>query len=835
MKNLSKLIIFLFFLISLITTYYILGVPRLLADEDAVPEPMVPCTDKENIGWRNPEWSSQRPYQASPCGDSPKAYFCSNDYIIEEKVSTDWTSQCDAQELICPYNGPVIKKDYQIYLSDIDFPILGNTEQTANSENPDEEFDDAQKMNEYLAWYLSGTNQKAERGNDTIDETVNFAGPVKKLLPSVIQEFQRFVVLHDAGVSSEYTDTEEMEGSPRDIDPNKEGVQVDETHNHNQIVVCTTKNVRFFGFNINNPWVGEEIPTPCYSGGGKKANNTSYRMLQWWEGKRVGLIESMRVIERWDGSARWGSTIPPFPWQFTENIHYQKAYREWRGHECLIILRKLVCADLKIPGVAELHTNKWADFYQYIPLGTPVDKNSAHVVTGVNIEGLGGTKAERPEQAPGISASGTYFIEQNPILYYPHTQATYDITKLLNKTQNPFPQEENGAQGNSSTLDTTKDFEVNKCKIVDVRSNPGDSLTFSNSGIEEKQKVLVRDIQIKVTQVGCINKKEINYYLDNCPNPLDPKCGRTPSCDGIVQVVLPTTPKIPYAEQIWKETTVGNSAFRRIFPKIEEGAPVSCISDIPGVSDVSYEPSSGTNLVAVNTPDGKKGPGEAQLFFPHLGTIYEYFLNGIQTALRPKGYGEPIVSGELCKIDNTKSCEQVAEEYGIPSCQLEGIMALETGRGTNMGSESCLGKFNCCSAGVCGPAQIKCGDVEAVSGGENINVCDPCGASELLARLMKMKLCQADGKCNSYNWKDMERVAMPYEVEDGDYTAACYFYGLQNGCFPTACTQYRWGAGKSYDDAVRSMCETGNPFIGTVDQSFCAECAEEDPRLQCAI
>jgi hypothetical protein len=33
------------------------------------------------------------------------------------------------------------------------------------------------------------------------------------------------------------------------------------------------------------------------------------------------------------------------------------------------------------------------------------------------------------------------------------------------------------------------------------------------------------------------------------------------------------------------------------------------------------------------------------LYFPHIGAVSEYFLKGIQTALRPKGYGSNILSG----------------------------------------------------------------------------------------------------------------------------------------------------------------------------------------------
>ena len=873
MKSLPKLLSVLVFVLSFSIWHLAFSIDRVAA-ANAIPDPFVPCSDQAIFegkkSWEDPEFNSLRPYQASPCGDAPKAYFCDNDYIIEEKVSTLWSTiggKCSENggEYICKVD-QIIEKDYEITMKDVNFPILGNTQNVTNSQNPDDEFDDAQKLNEYVSWYLSGANQKAEYGEDSNDRIINFSGPLKKLVPSVIQELQRFKVLHSAGVKQKYTDESE-----KDKNPDAEGVEIDETWHHNQIVVCVKANSLGFNFTGFFPsWGGTLRPAPCYgtnliqivltalgdAGIGladkladilKKADGGQLRLLNWWEGKYTGLADSYNVIEGWDGSQIWNSTVPPFPWQFTEDLYYQKAYAEWRGRECSIETtpifgklnkifgKKLLCIDINPFGILDLNSNKWADFYQYIPLGTTTDKAAGHVIGGVNIKGLGETIAGRPQDAQGNSESGTYFVEQNPVLYYPHTRSTYDMATLLNETQTP--QDVFGEKGKSEeNKGATKDFETNKCEIVDVRSNPGDDLTFDQKNVEEKQRAYVRDVQIEVTQIGC--SQATKECLEKCiPNPLNPsQClPKICACEGIVQVVIRSTPKIPFADQIWEATTVGQeSAFRRIFPKVEEGAPVSCIADIPGVSDVNYLPSSQTNLVGIDTPDGRKSPDEAQLFFPHLGTVYEYFLKGIQTALRPQGYGEPIVNGELCETDDSISCDQVAQEYGIPSCQLEGIMQLETGGGTNMGTESC-GNANCCSAGVCGPAQIKCGDIESVSGGENINVCEPCGSAELLARLMLMKVCQAKGQCNSYDWKSMKANAEKYknDVQIKNYTAACYFYGLQNGCFPTACTQYRWGPGKSYGDKVASFC--GGPAVpDNLSPQFCTECAKEDPRVQCS-
>lgn len=661
---------FFFVLLSVVVVLLALT-QKLLTDiahaADAVPDPFVPCLE-DSV--RNPEFNSQRPYQASPCGDSPKAVYCNNDYRIEEKVSRRYGPGCSETggTYICPAN-ETIERDYEITLTNAEFPIMGNTQDTSNSDNKSETIDDSQKLNEYLSWYLSGATQKAEYGTDSNDKIINYSGPTKKLLPSVIQEFQRFKTLHAAGVKPPQTLSEEdSTGIHTDLDLQEEGIQVEDTLNHNQIVVCTTKNI----LGIDNPWLGIEKPTPCYDGNGGKAGGNVYRLMDWWEGKYTGLEDSYNVIKGWDGSVRWSAAVPPFPWQFEKDIYYQKAYREWRGHECVILLGKLICADLKIPGVAELHSNTAADFYQYIPLGNTTDKNAIHQITGVNIDGVGETIVERPvDPATGNSLPDTYLVEQNPVMFYPHTRSTVDMLEALNSTHTPEDEQKGDKKQRQQT---SPDVEPASCEVVDVRSNAGDDLTFDQPGVQDRQRVYITGIQMHVTQIECDGRVAdwfkkcggIRHGVNDPTNPNydpDDPCGQWPQCVGTVRVIIPTSPKIPYAEDVWQDSVAGqNTAFRKIFPKVEEGAPVSCIADIPGTSDVDYIPGEDTNLVSVNTPEGWKSPDEAKLYFPHLGSIYEYFLKGIQTALRPKGYGEEIVSGKMCA--EAVSCGGWEEKLG---------------------------------------------------------------------------------------------------------------------------------------------------------------------------
>lgn len=617
---------------------------RVLA-VDPFPEPRVPCVDDDPSTWEDPEYHSLRPYQASPCGDSVKAIFCGNELKITESLhrsrgaNFSESMQVDVR----------VNKTYIIELSDVQLPIFGNTEKVLNSQNNNEEFDDAQKMNEYLSWYLSGTNQKAEYGPDTVSKVIDFSGPVKKLLPSAIQEFRRFEVLHDAGTKDEFTQTEgELEDSV-DINSAEEGIQVNEGKNHNQIVVCTSNDleVSIFGVDITIPWIGEEKPIPCYEGDGSEAQGEKYRLIDWWESKEVGFLAARELLPDWNPYSVWGHATPPFPWQFTKDVYYQKAYREWRGQNCILvpISEKLLCGDIRIPGTRfDIKTNKWADLYQYIPLADTVDKNAKVPITNTgNPHPEGDTEIE-------FELGSTEYLEQ-AVLFFPHTIENKMNSDLLNSSFLPY-------HAPNSTIDYTtteqERDETGNCRVVNVRTNDGDNLFAEHHPDEYRIKV-----DYTFTEIPC-SEPEYNENLGIYRQ----------SCDGSASVTLNTVTKTPYAKDIFENTVAGeSSAFRKIFPKVEEGAPVSCIANIPAVSNATYtftDDGGGptqTKLRVVG-PDGQGGDGsDAKLYFPYVGSVYEYFLKGIQTALRPQGYGTPITDGTLC-VPATQECGEWESKLG---------------------------------------------------------------------------------------------------------------------------------------------------------------------------
>lgn len=628
-----KMSLLILFILTLIGLSFYSG--KTLA-ANAVPDPPVPCTDQPG-GWEDPEFNSGRPYQATPCRGAPYASMCGNNItVVVDHVKTPWdASRCTEQS--CKYHDPSTQeKRVVIDLSGVKLPILGNTQDVTNSQNPNDNFDDAQKVNEYVAWYLNGVNQKAEYGEDTEDKTVNYSGPAKKLLPSAIQEFHRFESLHNAGVKPEYTDPDTGETS-------------EETLNHNQIVVCTKQN--FLGLNVSGiffwpDWLGTERPQKCYEGVNNKAKQKSYRLLDWWESKAVGLIESKELLTGWIPYVQeWKFHVPPFPWQFTKDVYYQKAYNEWRGKKCILlpIVDTLTCADIYLTGLIDVKSNVWSNFYQYIPLSNTVDKKGKEFFDNVHVSA---PKAEIERHQENSSIDAT-LIESVPKLFYPHTLETVEASRNLNQTYLP----KTGVE-EKSLAPRTEDT-VSACQILDVRTNPGDDLTFDNT--KEKHQIDFT-VYYKVTEVDCTKKeKEIkNPAYDPILNPNVPKfiTVTTYSCESDIYAQLDLTTMAPYLNDIWTSTTAGSgSTFRMIFPKVEEGAPISCVADIPGVSPATYtlNPASDDTVsdLKVKNPGGSTAT-TPEIYFPHLGTVYEYFLKGIQTALRPQGMGSPLVNGKSC-------------------------------------------------------------------------------------------------------------------------------------------------------------------------------------------
>ncbi len=811
-----------YFIFFVLCTLYFVLLPTVTPAQEAFPKIQLPCDKTKDI-----EFHSLRPYQAATCGDADKALYCSNDLIFIEtfnvKGKGDCTQRGYADTFICHPDYDVQPHTLYVELSESMFPIMGNTEKVKNSQNSGDEFDDATKVNEYASWYLSGVTNKAENPIPTDEQIVNFSGPVNKLLPKMIQEAQRIKTIDNAKNTDTYKDDET-------------GKDTKESTNHNQVVACAEKKWWFFG---------PVTPVPCYGGG-------SYRLLDWDKAglgiardSTVAMGAFLKVFPSITANivgeaiaSAWNNRKPPLPWDngtgkpFESQIKYQKAYNEWKGKTCAIIpvFNFLICIDLDPTNI--FVNSEWSEMYQYIPLSNTTDKKGAEMVTDVQGRGVGATEI----------GPFNYGEVKTPPLYFAHTQEVKELSEILNSTYTPLECTTTNGKTDCNPLKSKEmqTTEKNYCSVVNVRTNPGDNL-FPG----DPNELQVPDVHYTITDAQCVETFEPGTPSGCGPkdtNPCPPKHNLT--CEAQVYITIKSVTKTPWAKEIFSTTVADSgSTFRKIFPKVEEGAPVSCIADIQTVTDVTYTDSNtlqgGSSEFKVRRYPEDGAGNNPQLTFPHIGSIYEYFLKGIQTALRPKGYGDPILNGKYCGLGNetcTSTIDEVAKAYQIPACQLMGIMELETNMGKNMGTESCNtknGTFNCCHGNACGPAQILCSQYDAFAGDEKLDLCNPVCSSELLARAMLLKLCQADGKCNSYDWKKWgEFVIDNYHVEgggtvaDGSYTAACYFYGQSNGCSPTGCTQYRWGPGISYGDRVEAYCK-GKTIPDNTSPEFCELCNQE--------
>lgn len=590
--SLPKLSVF----VAFVLTSLFLG--KSVAAQIPVPPQPVECNDTD------PEFHSLRPYQASPCNTSVSgAAFCGNGIAISEQVATtqSLSPNLDPDCTLLDARTRRYKCIYDIHrgrtiavdLSNAELPILGNTEKVINSQQQSEDLDSAEKTNEYVSWYLNGVTGRAEYGVDDINDTVNFSGPLKKLLPQSIQYKYQIETIEKA--------------LAKDI--NKDG-EAQDRERHNQTVVCTNL---------------LDKPTACYGSFLRELVNKEYR-LDDWDGTLIAAQIRNFLINFWTsllpdysqeiiGDALgdvWEYKTPPLPWQdrFKDNPKkYLKAYNEWRGKTCILIpfVNLLICHDLPILSP----DNKWADLFPYIPFSSTEDREGSVAISEFGIRAT----------SPDAEVLNPKFTNQNPAeLFFAHTEEVSDLASLLQSTYAP--------SGGSSGSAPSVGIAPNNCSLVNIRSNPGDQLFPGEiSG-------------------------DLSYDIEfSCDYEIPDTGWKPKECKKDVLVSLGTITKTPKADEIWSKLVAGpQGVFKRIYPKIDANSgPIGCLLDIPGATGVTYSGSG----VSVSNP-GERAGTPAELYFSHIGGVYEYFLKGIQTILRPKGFGEPIVYGApgdpLCQL-----------------------------------------------------------------------------------------------------------------------------------------------------------------------------------------
>ena len=174
-------------------------------------------------------------------------------------------------------------------------------------------------------------------------------------------------------------------------------------------------------------------------------------------------------------------------------------------------------------------------------------------------------------------------------------------------------------------------------------------------------------------------------------------------------VRLETIVKTPLARQIWDKLVAGaTGVFKRFPPKVESGtgSPIEYLNEIPGVSPVRYVSLDGSTVVAGSPVVGRPG-AEAEMYFPYIGGLHQYFLQCIQTILRPQGYGQVCPRGTAtaeppdtglppgggtCQESNSQYCSvsYLQSTFGNTASIASQICRLESGGDPTALNDNCL-------------------------------------------------------------------------------------------------------------------------------------------------
>ena len=587
------------------------------------------------------EFNSLRPYQANTQCTSQtasEATFCGNNLTLKETIEKTYTGgggNCTTKgsKVYCTYNVSVPSHKVTIDLSGADLPFMGNTEDALS---------DADKMNDYVSWYLGGVTNKKEYPDKSDDDSlVNFSGPLAKLLPLEIQNANRFTQIKNAKVTR-----------------------------HDQVVVCTKKEINsslipsFLKWGLENLGVGQTVATDC-------PGEEKWRLTNWdgnlsivntLQNAGISLLDLFLntfpsipgdiITQALDQNKAWPYRVPPLSWGVDpsgkpfDSLTYQKAYKEWQGNSCIItpFPKILLCLN------NILISNEYSDLFSYIPLSSTEDVE-------------GNISIDQVSSAQGTSDSNVIvkniaFSNQNPAtLFFSHMEESDQLSSLLQDTYAP--------KGEGKVGSPTNVASETSCNTVEVRSNKGDDLFATQLTGDLSYTANFSCTFDAPVPTGCYERCT---YFGGAPNECRADClypdaspisvpTPTQECKKDVYINLSTTSKIPLADDIWSRLVAGPMAvFKRIFPKTNTAGSVGQIMDMPGSTNINY---SGTNVSQSNT----------DLKLPHLGGISEYFLNGIQTALRPKGLGDAISFAPNSDEDSSSSgeinCNQTIPEIAV--------------------------------------------------------------------------------------------------------------------------------------------------------------------------
>lgn len=588
-------------------------VPPGSAPGGPIPPPYVECQDTNlTIGYPT-EFHTYRPYQASPCNLAvePARLYCGNDFIVQQTFTVKPVNAIEpcvdnGNTITCLFRQSSGTIQLSVNLDDAELPIMGNTQLVPNQPNqgnpPVENLAYNKRTGEYVSWYLNGPIHNFEEGKTIFPKTAiekekfitTYAGPLNKLLPLQIALLRRKRQVNRAGNSR-----------------------------HDQIVNCSDKTTFF-----------EECDLPVLP------PSSAVRVSDMGGPLDISLLRTIAPLQ-FPGTA---NTYPFVPLSSTENrVGTVEAYR----------------------GIDQQNPTNGI-----IPYNPPQPPSGA-----INMI--------IKDQNVGFANSPPGWDYDQ--IYLAHLEENRDLTEILQDTYLP-----QGVPVQFEEKANELYYNTFSCDLTNVRWNSGDDVfgeldvptpdisglynyvaefqcTFTkpcfppgsntNCGETECRAACIADRAIYCqneenlcladpASYGCGTDPAIAVV---CCQAVETNCNNTSGCIGTCSykacnAIAASAPfsvytRSPRLDEIWGRTVAApQSIFKRIYPQITAvtaDVPTMAfeILDLPGVSTAHYR-SVGTDVTAHAATIYR--PGErADIFFPHLGGIYEYFLIGIREALLP--------------------------------------------------------------------------------------------------------------------------------------------------------------------------------------------------------
>jgi len=575
------------------------------------------------------DYHSFRPSPADPCNEEyeDQSLLCGNTMqIIKRITKTPANGSCNStggNDYTCSFvdSGHI---EVSVDTSSSKLPIMGNTELVANNEQFSDQIDDTTKVNDFVSWYLNGAVNYAENPHPIED------------LGDVLEEWWTGYYKNAINYSGPLRKL-----LPQEVQWNYKEAQIEKSLDKNaddavydQVVGCTyglntpIKQIEDAINSFLNIFGVANIQIPLASIGnfiGPCKTNTT-----------IGGILLSRFKEE-HRLSEWVNHLPPKIEKYNDPENpraWRVAYLRWRGKSCLVLPGwKIVPGFLRNQGICfenYLKDNYWADLYSNIPMSSMEDR-------------LGSLSINKPSDKSGdeIEVEIKNFKQiSSATLNFPHMQETAELSAKLQTTYKP-------QEGTNNSTGYTEKVDIdNNCTILQVRSGDtsGDSL------------------------YGTTALAEFDYTASfTCTFSYSDK---NPSCEKTMTLTSTIDTNTPLADEVWNNLVAGNSSVvRRMFPQLG-------IKDIGSLIDF---PTSTTAQYSATGADVK--PEAAEIYFPHIGSIDEYFLKGIQTLLRPQGYGEHITFSDTFSTgtDGEINCDQ-----NILNIEVPGLIKSEAERITEM-------------------------------------------------------------------------------------------------------------------------------------------------------